>query len=133
MPSVKEQIKRSLEKSNKIKSSTEQEDFKSTNNLQFEVAKHFMEGFMNYRVGTCTGVYCWNEKAYMILSVGNNKEGNGHIQDVFDWFENSCKRDKKHLMVLEVWNKRFKNHLIEKRGFMPCGEEHVIKFLEDIK
>jgi len=134
MPSVKEQIKRSLEKSNKIKSSTKEEDFKSTNNLQLEVAKHFMEGFMNYRVGTCTGIYCWDEKSYMILAVGNDKEGNGNLQDVFDWFENSCKRDKKHLMVLEVWNKRFMKHLIEKRGFMPCGDtEHVIKFLEDIK
>jgi len=134
MASVKEQIKRSLEKSNKIKNSTNEDEFKSTHNLPFETAPHFMEGFMNYRVGTCTGIYCWNEKCYMILAVGNSKEGNGHLQDVFDWFENSCKRDKRHLMVLEVWNKRFMKHLIEKRGFIPCGDtEHVIKFLKDIK
>jgi len=130
--SVKKQIKRSLEKTNKIKNNPDIE-FKSTHDLPFEIAPHFEEGFLNYRVGTCTGVYCWNEKCYMILAIGNDKEGNGHLQDVFDWFENSCKLDKKNLMVLEIMNDRFKKHLLEKRGFIPCGEKNVIKFLEDIK
>lgn len=129
MASIKEEIRRRMEKENKVNDNAE---FKSTHNLPFETAPHFMPEFVNYRVGTCTGIYCYNEKCYMILAVGNDKEGNGHLEDVFDWFINSCIRDKKHLMVLEVWNERFKKHLIEKRGFIPSGEEHVIKFYDQL-
>lgn len=130
MASVKEEIKRNLKKSNKINN---EHEFKSTHSIAFEVAPHFMPDFLYFRVGTIDGIYCWSEKSYMILAITNEKKGNGHLQDVFDWFENSCKRDKKNLMVLEVWNKRFKKHLIKKRGFVPCDKDHVIKFLKDIK
>lgn len=125
MPSVKEMIKRSVEKTNKLKIINM--NFKSTHNLIFEVAPHFSEDTFNFRVGTCTGVYSFNADNYIIIWIGNTENGNGHLQDVFDWFENSCKRDKKNLMVVELMNKRFMRHLIEKRGFVAIDDNNVIK------
>ncbi len=65
--------------------------------------------------------------SYDILSIRNRCKHNGHLEDVFEWFEKSCRRDKKVFRVLEVWNKRFKRHLIEKRGFMRYGKCHLQK------
>lgn len=132
MPSLKQQIAKNIDKTNGIKHKKNVE-FKSTNNLPFETAPHFMPEFVNFRVGTCTGIYCSSEKNYMILAIGNSESGNGHIQDVFDWFENSCKRDKKNLMIIEIMNPRFMKHLIEKRNFIEVDKQTVIKNLKDIK
>jgi len=105
----------------------------TTHNLDFET-KPFriqIEGEpMNicFKVGTCHGMYCVTEKTYDIIAIENDEKGNGHLQDVFEWFENSCKRDKKDLRVLEFMNEGFKKHLIEKRGFMPQGRNDVIKY-----
>lgn len=121
---------------------------KTEHNLSFEVAeykhKHPIvqkmfesmpdDGFkwMAFRVGTVDGLWCSGNygtiPVYAILSVINEKPGNGHFTDVLQWFENSCKRDGKHFMIMEVWNDKFKNHLIEKRGFKAVkNTDHVIK------
>jgi hypothetical protein len=134
MPSVKENIKRSIEKGNKL-NSRDYDNFKSTNNLPFEMATYITPDFTAFRVGTCHGLFGFDGKSYAILAVQNENQGNGHLNDVFEWFENSCKRDKKNLMVLELWNDDFKKHLINKRGFVvyPDNNEHLIKYLNDIK
>jgi hypothetical protein len=83
---------------------------------------------MLFRIGTCEGQWFAIEHSYCILSVLNNNPGNGHLDDVFEWFEFSCKRDKKALLVLEVMNDRFKQHLITKRGFNEVpGKPDLIK------
>jgi hypothetical protein len=106
----------------------EEIEFKSTNNLLFEVAPGpYHTDFPAYRVGTCTGIYTYNENEYVIVGVANNKKGNGHLNDVFEWFENSCKRDNKDLVVAEIMNKSFMKHLIEKRGFEFLKNNYVIK------
>lgn len=66
---------------------------------------------------------------YYILSIINDKPGNGHLDDVFEWFENSCKRDGRNLLVLECFNEEFYDHLISKRNFLPIGnnKENCIK------
>jgi hypothetical protein len=62
------------------------------------------------------------------MSVKNESPGNGHLEDLFQWFENSCKRDKKNFMILEFFNDRFKKHCIEKRGFVAIeGTNDVFK------
>ena len=129
MPSIKQQIKRSIEKTNKIKST----EFKSTNNLSFGVAPFYDPSITKFEVGTCKGIYTCESTRYVIIAVTNDERGNGHLQDVFDWFENSCKRDKKDLMVAELMNERFKKHLIEKRGFVAIEGNNVIKHLKNIK
>ena len=80
-----------------------------------------------YRVGTVHGQWIATETAYEILSISNNEPGNGHLDDVFEWFEYSCKRDKKDLIIREFWNNDFKEHCIKKRGFKLYGENDLIK------
>lgn len=72
-----------------------------------------------FKVGTCHGQWGCAKDSYFILSVMNSEIGNGHLDDVFQWFEYSAKRDGKNLIVLECINDRFYNHLLYKRGFEP--------------
>lgn len=79
-----------------------------------------------FKIGTVTGLWQTIQSpipAYQILSFLNRSPGNGHLEDVFQWFENSCKRDNYCLIILEVWNQTFKKHLIEKRGFQLYQKE----------
>jgi hypothetical protein len=85
------------------------------------------EDFTKFRIGTCEGLWRSTDKTYDILVIDNLQPGNGHLEDVFQWFEYSCKRDKKNLRVLECWNKHFKMHLIRKRGFSTEGKDNVVK------
>lgn len=107
------------------------EEFHSTHRLLFEVAPWFRdpEGVIKlFRVGTCEGQWFCSNIAYHILSVANNEPGNGHLQDVFDWFEYACKRDCLNLMIMDFFNERFKLHCIKKRGFaIVPNSDHVIK------
>lgn len=81
-----------------------------------------------FRIGTCHGQWMAKELSYVIISVMNEVPGNGHLEDVFQWFEHSCKRDKKQLVMMEFFNKKFKEHCIKKRGFREFGENNLIKF-----
>ena len=85
------------------------------------------DGWMLFRIGTCDGQWRDAGDAYEILSVINSRPGNGHFDDVLEWFEHSCRRDGKRLRIREVENERLKRHLVEKRGFRPEGEDDVVK------
>ena len=105
-------------------------EFQSEHNLIFEVAPYpynidDKNQWMLFRVGTCEGLWCSTDKSYDILAITNNQQGNGHFNDVLQWFEQSCRRDKKALRILEVWNINFKNHLITKRQFKDVGGDNV--------
>lgn len=105
--------------------------FISTNQLDFESAPYpyqidDLHNWIAFRIGTCEGLWCCTEKYYAILAVQNHKKGNGHFTDVLDWFKNSCKRDKKDLKILEVWNKNLKQHLISKKGFKAHSIYNVV-------
>lgn len=102
-------------------------DFKSEHNLPFEVSSWIVPDFTRFRVGTCDGLFRSCDKSYDILAISNSNVGNGHFNDVLQWFENSCKRDNKNLQILEVWNSNLKAHLINKRGFNDIGNDNVIK------
>lgn len=103
-------------------------DFKSTNDLPFECRPWVRNPeWMDYRIGTCTGLYSTSMISYDILAVQNSKQGNGHFQDVLDWFENSCRRDGKSLKFLELMNDELKDHLINKRGFLDIGNNNLEK------
>lgn len=105
--------------------------FQSTHKLDFLAApysRQFTEAdeppWQEFKIGTCFGLWRANKQNYEILSFKNKESGNGHLEDVFEWFEQSCKRDKYNLVVIEVWNKRFEKHLIEKRGFEVFKKEN---------
>lgn len=117
-----------LHKANVGGSTGNQEAFQTTHNLPFEIAQHWT-GTMLFRVGTCHGQWGCTKDSYYILSVINEEQGNGHLDDVFEWFENSCKRDNKNLLVLSCFNEFFYLHLLNKRGFLPLDAdgENVVK------
>jgi len=102
--------------------------FRTTHNLDFEASYHSLTGCISFRVGTCYGLYDDSGTSYDIIAIFNRTPGNGHFEDVLEWFEASCKRDKRNLRIMEFFNQPFKKHLIEKRGFVPEGENNVIKY-----
>jgi hypothetical protein len=105
--------------------------FKSNNNLDFEVADYHLDNdFMCFRVGTCEGLWASTDISYDILAIINNQPGNGHLIDVLQWFEQSCRRDKKAFGILKVWNRRFKKHLIDKHSFIDIGNDNIIKYFK---
>lgn len=100
--------------------------FQSTHQLDFLMADWPHDESMKlFRIGTCEGLWMSIPESYCIISVVNSEPGNGHLDDVFEWFENSCKRDGKSLKVLELFNERFEHHLKTKRGF--TGEYNLEK------
>jgi hypothetical protein len=103
-------------------------EFKTTHNLLFEVAEHWT-GTNLFKIGTCHGQWGSTKDSYYILSVINENPGNGHLVDVFEWFENSCKRDNRNLLILECFNENFYKYLISKEGFIPLDPkgENAIK------
>src|SRR5688500_4237623 len=107
----------------------------TTHRLDFEAAPwecmgSMDENFTKFRIGTCEGLWASTDKTYDILAITNNVPGNGHFEDVLQWFEHSCRRDKKALRILEVWNKRLKMHLVRKRGFALYRKDDVIKYFK---
>lgn len=106
--------------------------FQSTHKLEFLCAPWpLSDEYMVYRIGTCHGLWFAEDGAYNILAVSNDDPGNGHFEDVMEWFENSCRRDNYDLKVLECWNQELKYHLMTKRGFENYDEDNLIKKFKD--
>lgn len=108
--------------------------FKSSHNLDFELAPWdcpieipSMHNVSKFRIGTCEGLWGVEGETYVIIAVINNHRGNGHFNDVLEWFENSCKRDGYDLKIVELINKRLIKHLIKKRGFKKIDKDNVFK------
>lgn len=107
-------------------------NFKSKNNLDFESTSQPTHwDFYGFKVGTCHGLWRTSNKSYEILAIVNEKPNNGHLDDVFEWFENSAKRDNYNILVLELWNERFMDHLINKKGFTKIDNSNIIKKFGD--
>lgn len=89
----------------------------------------------NFKIGTVEGMWGDTGDSYYILSAVNDEPGNGHLDDVFEWFEYSAKRDGKNLLVLECFNERFYDHLLAKRGFVMLdpNKENCIKIFNKKK
>ena len=105
---------------------------KTNHNLDFEVADYPMQlvsdkVYLKFKVGTCEGLWCYDNGALQILAVENKCRGNGHFGDTMEWFEYSAKEKGVPLIILEVWNQPFKERLIEKFGFKELGKDHLIK------
>lgn len=109
----------------------------STHNLDFEAAP-WDDEYSRFRIGTCEGLYGYDRapggKAVSldILAVQNRKQGNGHFEDVLQWFEFSAKNNKLPLRIIELTNPRLFVHLIEKRGFVPQIFAHQINVIKDL-
>ena len=102
----------------------------TTHKLDFLVAPWKNPFWKRFKVGTVHGLWNCTEKSYQILSIINEKPGNGHFEDTLQWFEFCCKRDGMSLCILEIWNKRFLKHLIRKRGFKKVITENQINVIK---
>ena len=104
-------------------------DFKTTHNLIFWSAPWDRDPTIQvFKIGTCKGQWIATDFTYDIISVINETPGNGHLEDVFEFFERSCRRDKRALRIREFFNEPFRQHCINKRGFVPVvGSSDLIK------
>lgn len=105
----------------------------TTHNLDFEAKPFYIQipgepTNICFKVGTCHGLYIITKTAVEIIAITNEQKGNGHLNDVFEWFEYSCKTSKRNLRIVELMNKQFEKHLITKRGFQKQGDVNVIKY-----
>jgi hypothetical protein len=106
-------------------------EFKSSHDLPF-LSRHWdnpfnTDGWQEFLIGTCRGQWISTDTSYDILTVINDSPGNGHFKDVLEWFEQSCKRDKKAFRILEVWNDGLAKHPVTKQGFTYQSEDNLIK------
>lgn len=92
-------------------------NLKTKNDLPFENRFRPEYGLFEFKVGTVVGLWESTDFGYCIIAIFNKNQGNGHLDDMFQWFENSCHRDKKDFLIIDLVNEKFKNHLIEKKGF----------------
>ena len=98
----------------------------TTHNLNFE-ASPWDSDYTRFRIGTCEGLYGYvvnnycgkPERTLDILAVQNRDQGNGHFEDVLEWFEFAAKRDGVPLRFVEIMNERLFLHLCNKRGYKP--------------
>ena len=95
--------------------------------MTLEEIRKEMATYLVFNVGTVVGRWRQVDKYYDLLFVYNSEPGNGHFDDVLEYFEHACKRDKLDLMFSEVWNKKFGKHLRKKRGFKDKGGFAYIK------
>lgn len=86
-------------------------------------------GIVAFKIGTCEGIYSTSKTSYDIIAITNDYPGNGHFEDVLQWFEFACKRDKKDLRFMEIMNEKFGKHLVNKRGFVWEGKNARKKLL----
>lgn len=86
--------------------------FQSTHSLPFECAAWpLSDEFLAFRIGTCRGLWRCARDAYEILVIVNEQPDNGHLQDVFDWFDHSCRRDSRNINILEILSEHSICHL----------------------
>lgn len=76
-------------------------------------------------IGTCRGQWRESKESYEILSLLNTTPGNGHFDDVLEWFSHLAKGKGKDLLIRQCWNAELKRHLVNKRGFASLGENVI--------
>lgn len=74
------------------------------------------ESWIDFRCGSCRGIYRCQEGEFQILAVQNTKK-NDNFDRVLEWFKNSAKRDSCKISFLEVGNPKLKAKL-EAQGFI---------------
>jgi hypothetical protein len=84
------------------------------------------EQLTELHVGTCHGLIDQSGKAIKIIAIMNDEPHNGNFQDFMDNVEGRGKA----VVVVEIWNKHLRQHLLKVRGYRPCkknGHKRVVK------
>lgn len=108
--------------------------FKSKHNLEFVPKEDGVrpndEIRIRFTLGTCNGLYEDNSEFLNLFGIFNSEPGNGHFDDVLEWFEYMCKRDNKDFLITWLDNQNLRDHLLKKRSFLPHGPRGVRKNLK---
>lgn len=83
-------------------------------------------------VGTCKGMYIIEDSICDIWAITNSDPGNGHFDDVLEWFEFFCKNGNRDLLITRIENMKFRDHLLNKRGFIEHGPAGVKKIFRQL-
>lgn len=107
--------------------------FKSEHKLKFLTAPHLIAGaptgLEKFEVGTCHGLWRQDKASIEVWAVINGSPGNGHMDDVMQWFLELARLQNVILAVMDISNLAFKNQLILKWGFQTTkANDRVIKF-----
>lgn len=104
--------------------------FKSTHALKFRSAAHLIGGVdtgMNkFEIGTVHGLWNASTLSIDIFACINNEPGNGHLDDVFEWFFAIAKEKGLPVRVTNVSSPTFREQLIEKWKFIPTNDRDTL-------
>lgn len=108
-------------------------EFKTSNSLDVEIivtnTPYEDYGFWKqFKIGTCFGTFGEADDSLEIFGISNSNKGNGHLNDVLEYFEYICAKKNKNLCFSHFENQDFKKHLINKRGFEGQGNCVIKKF-----
>lgn len=77
--------------------------------------------------GTVDGIFTVERDRIVMIGIGNMDPGNGHVVDVFQWFDRAAKELKKDFWVVEIINAGFHRCLVERHGFQIATNKSVYK------
>lgn len=81
----------------------------------------------DFRVGTVYGQWYHKNNELCIFAIFNSVPGNGHVKDVFEWFEFACKEQKKNMRVTCILSNEFAR-MLELNGFSREGRDFIKKY-----
>lgn len=108
--------------------------FKSSHKLKFFTAPHIVggapSGMEKFEIGTVHGLWVQSRMSIDIFACINDEPGNGHMDDVFEWFFEIAKEGALAVRIVNVSAVKFRNDLIEKWGFTPTDTfDTLVKFV----
>lgn len=87
----------------------------------------------NFTVGTCSGTLSKSKNELVVYSIINKNPGNGDLIPTLNWLFDMCIDDERNLIIMDVFNERFKKHLMFKYGFFQLANKHLFKDYHQIK
>ena len=72
---------------------------------------HIDPSWIDFKCGTCHGLYRAKRGEFEVLAVNNTSGGNGHFDRVLGHFEASARREKYKLSFIEICNPKFLSRL----------------------
>lgn len=108
--------------------------FKSSHKLKFRTAPHVIAGaptgMEKFEIGTVHGLWVQSKMSIDIFACINDEPGNGHMDDVFEWFFEIARTGALAVRIVNVSSVTFRNQLIEKWKFAPTDDfDTLINFV----
>lgn len=104
--------------------------FRSTHGLKFKTMPHIIAGAFTgaerFEIGTVHGI--WNVSTFSVdvFACINDEPGNGHMDDVFEWFFSIATERGLPVRVTNVSSEDFRQQLIDKWLFVPTKDHDTL-------